>query len=191
MHIVCDSGNFSAQWNDYLVEYYPKSWILRINPKLLMPGFVRNDRYNIYLNGAYWGYGEYRNGCIPIPSRRVAGDSLSVRMLNFVREHLGILCPDSDRGYFYVKSRHYSYVITRQFTNMGNTFYTVYYNRTKDKIATIVVNSQFTEVYYRVSIPNWKKSLYIIAGYLVGATSTMRALYEFSRDLSLILENNM
>ena len=167
--------------------YRYKRWILRINPKLILPGFRKDHRKIIYVDGKKFGKGEFRQGCIPFYPYLDDSQGIGFTVINWIRVHLGLLCRKSDRGYFYVKLGRQAYIIVRRYTEESNIFCKIYHKPTGDVLGSFIFDKDFLNVYPYWSVDNWVRSMFIVMGYVADAVIYSTVASQLNREIDVIV----
>lgn len=164
--IICDRGEIFVQGAGLSVYYRYRRWFLKINPVLLFPGFRKEHRKIIYVNGKKRGYAELRMGCIPLPDYYIDGQGLSGALRNFVRMKLGLGCRASERGYYKIYTMNLDYIVLKRFTKEQNIHCQVYRRDTGEKIGTFLYDKDCTTIYPSLAEPRLVNTFIVIMGYV-------------------------
>lgn len=185
--IVFDSGETFVQ-SDYVSAYYRyRRWLVRVNPAVLLPGFRKDHRKKIYVNGKKYGFAEYRHGCIPMRPYLDDGQGLGFTIVNWIRVHLGLCCRRTDRGYFYIKLGPQEYVVLRRYTKERNILCQIYYKPTEEILGSFIFDKDFNNVYPHWSVDNWIHSMYVIIGYIADAVIYSTVAQQLNRKINVVI----
>lgn len=152
-------------------SYHYKFWFLKVNPKLLLPGFRKEMHKIIIVNGTRFGYGEFRHGGIPLPPYHKVSSSLFVKFGNIVRENLGLFCKQGARGYYFVKLGRRKFIILKHKAENGLTVCKVYYSKEGISIGEFAFDKDFKKVYPYPFYSQLYRTLLVIIGYMFDVVS--------------------
>lgn len=186
--IVSQHGEVFVNSAGISMYYRYRHWIIKVNPKLLLPCFRKDHRKKFYDNGHYVGYGEYRNTYIPMQLYRADGSNLAVVIFNFIREVLGMGCNEHERGYFLVKVKRYKYIILKRVTLEGNILCKVYHKTTGTMMGSFIYDKTFTRVYPSFSDSRAMRTLFIIMGYITDAVIYSTVASELNRTIEVVYD---
>lgn len=185
--IIFDRGETFVQSEAITAYYRYRRWVLKVNPKLLFPGFRKDHRKRIYVNGRKYGFAEFRQACIPLPQYLEDAPGIGFKFINWIRVHWGLCCRSTDRGYFYIKLGKQEYVVLRRYTKDRNIFCQIYYKPTGEMLGSFIFDKDFNNVYPHWSVDNWVRSMYVIIGYVADAVIYSTVAQQLNRRLNVVI----
>lgn len=183
--ISCVRGTTSLFYSGIVVEYRPKAWLLRLNPKFVLPGCRKEHRKNIYINGRKRGYAESRQGYIPLPFKKRPVTGLGPKLGNIFRSLTGLGCRLHEKGYFRFILGPYKYTVIRRISENGLLISEVYETGTNNLIGYIIFNQELSEVHTRTGMEGVNATLCVIAGYIADIAVYTRAAAQLNQTIKI------
>ena len=185
--IIFDQGETFVESANLNAYYRYKRWFIHINPAFLLPGFRKDHRKKIYVNGKRYGFAEYNHGCIPLYPPLDDAPGLGFKIMNYIRIHFGLCCRRLDRGYFRVRLGTQEYVVLRRYTKERNVLCYVYYRPTNELLGSFIFDKDFNNVYPRWSVNDWVYSMYVIIGYVADAIIYASVAQQLNRRINVVI----
>ena len=147
-------------------------WMIRVNPKLLPPGFRRTDRKKLFVGRKCigWAYQAYTG--IPIDEYRRKCEYLSDVWANYICERTGIGCRERKRGYFAVCIKNTIFIVVVGKTEQGNYDCLVYTKHNSDYIGNFIISPTFETIQNRLGDMRYARKFYTVIGYVSGCLLT-------------------
>ena len=148
-------------------DYRSKFWVVKVNPRLLMPYFRKVDPASIYINGRKRGWGEYRVGLPPIRECTYWAKGPAKRLQLLLQSWFAYGCPPGRGSYYRVKVGKVVFVVCPRYSERKELFCDVYDLYKQEKVGQIIFGANFEYAWPRVLVDGVHNSLLAIMGYLV------------------------
>ncbi len=185
--IISTGGEIFVESPSINIYYRYPRWLFKLNQKLLLPGFRRDHRKYIFINGKKFGRAEYREGCIPLPGYIDEVRYWSDNITNYIKVHFGLGCRKSHRGYFWVKLGRQEYIVLRRYTKERNIYCQIYYKLTNAFMGSFIIDSTFTRVYPQFAVDHWVNSMYAIIGYVTDAMIYSSVAQQLNKTIDIVI----
>lgn len=182
------NGEIFVNTSGFYVYYKYAFWFIKINPKLLFPGFQREHCKNIYVNERKVGYAEHRNGCVPLKDYDYTKGGMLNKPINFIRRKLGLLCKPHNRGYYLIKIKNNTYILLSRITPQNNVFCQLFDGPTGYLISNFTFDNTITRVYPHVISPDFLEVMFIVIGYVAEVTVYTSAVSNLDRKIEVIFK---
>lgn len=187
VEIILDNGEIFVNSPSMSVFYRYRFWLFQINPRFLLPGLRKEHRKSIFVNGKKRGIAEYRQGCIPMFPFIFDNRNFGVKIVNWIRVHLGLLCRKTDRGYFYIRLDKTEYIVLRRFTSARNVLCEIFCKEDGFMMGSFIFDAAFEKVYPYFSVDDWVNSMYVIIGYIADAVVYSTVAHKLNKSLEIVL----
>lgn len=166
VYVKLEYGHAYVQAFNLVAHYKPRFWFLQLNPRLVLPGLRKDQRKKLYVNNKRYGFAEQRHGCIPLPPYVKEGRQLRVRLYNFIRVRLGLLCKPFERDYYWISLKSQKYIVLKHVTEEGNVRCVVYHVASQSNVGSFVFDKEFMNIYPSLGVDSPINTLLVIMGYL-------------------------
>ena len=185
--VILQNGNVIVEGPNVSVTFKLKFWLLRVNPKLIFPGFRKDYCKKIFINGKVKGNAAFIQSCAPISKCRLEGGSFGIKIKNWIRERLGLLCNESERGWFRFKLNGEEYVVLQRVTERGNTLCEIYSKENDVSLGSFIIDSSFENIYPYFSENGFFELMLIVAGYMIDYLVNSCLISQLNGSLRVIL----
>lgn len=165
--VVSEHGSIYVDSQSYDAEFRYPWWLFKVNNLLLFPGFRRDHKKVIYVNGKRCGKADYREGCIPLPAYRIPEEYLSDKWANIFRETFGLRCPKTSRGYYNIRLHSKVYIVVVRRTSEGYLRCIVHRRDSSKYIGDFLFDTTVSVVYPRLQVRGLERTFSIIIGYMM------------------------
>lgn len=176
--VYVDGLRFNAQFR------YPY-WLFKVNQNLLLPGFRREQKRIIYVNGKRFGKADYRSGCIPLDKYRVPEEYWSDKLTNFARETFGLGCPQQSRGYYNVRLRTGEYIVVVRRTSKDYYRCLAYQKVSEEYIGDFLFDPRLETVHPRLVVQRLERIFYLLIGYLLDSLAYATVASQLDRKVAI------